>query len=267
MTHPMNDNVEASGGGNRRLLLGLGALAALLLAGFLIWYFVFRDDSAVSVTSDEAAEARQEALDEVTDGGTEALESSDLAGTWTVDTTVGTFGDACLTEVCDATFVGFRIDEELASIGAKTVVGRTPGVEGSLVIDGTAITAVDIVVDMTGLITDSNARNNAIRNQAIETASFPEASFRLTEPIELGELPAPGVEVAVEATGDLTVHGVTRTETIALTAELVGDRVVVVGQLGPMLLSDYDIDAPSAAVVVSVEDNATMELQLFFAKG
>ena len=38
------------------------------------------------------------------------------------------------------------------------------------------------------------------------------------------------------------------------------------GELGPIVLADYDIDKPSAAVVLSVEDNAALELQLFFAK-
>ncbi len=59
----------------------------------------------------------------------------------------------------------------------------------------------------------------------------------------------------------------TRTETIPLTAELAGDVIVVFGQLGPILLADYDIDEPSAAVVLSVEDNAIMELQIFFRRG
>ena len=42
--------------------------------------------------------------------------------------------------------------------------------------------------------------------------------------------------------------------------------VVVFGQLGPILLADYNISEPSAAVVLSVEDNATMELQLFLTR-
>lgn len=183
-----------------------------------------------------------------------------------MDTTVGTFGTECLTQVCDTTFVGFRIDEELVRIGAKTVVGRTPGVSGTLTLEGSTVSTVEILVDMTGLITDDNSRNGAIRRQAIETNDFPEASFRLTEPIDLGAVPAAGSSVDVDATGDLTIHGVTRTETIPLTAEFDGTRISVFGELGPILLADYEIDRPTAAAVLSVEDNATMELQLFFAR-
>lgn len=265
----------------KKLMIGAGvAIVLLALLAFLAYWFIFRDDAPAAVDSTEAAEARQEALAEAQEdpppADTEVVDEpaaeepaadGDISGTWNIDTSIGTFGELCLTEVCDATFVGFRIDEELASIGAKTVVGRTPGVTGTMTIDGTTITATDIVVDMTGLITDDGSRNNAIRNQAIETAIFPEASFVLTEPIELGAVPGPGEQVQVEATGDLTIHGVTRTETIPLTAELSGDIIVVFGQLGPILLADYDISQPVAAVVLSVEDNAIMELQLFLRRG
>lgn len=265
----------------KKLMIGAGvAIVLLALLAFLAYWFIFRDDAPAAVDSTEAAEARQEALAEAQEdpapvetaadtepAAEEPADTGDTSGTWNIDTSIGTFGELCLTEVCDATFVGFRIDEELASIGAKTVVGRTPGVSGTMTIDGTTITTTDILVDMTGLITDDGSRNNAIRNQAIETAIFPEASFVLTEPIELGSIPGPGEQVQVEATGELTIHGVTRTETIPLTAELSGDIIVVFGQLGPILLADYDISQPVAAVVLSVEDNAIMELQLFLRRG
>ena len=194
----------------KKLMIGAGiAVVLLAVLGFVVYWFVFRDDAPAAVDSIEAAEARQEALAEAQEdppaaedtevdtepAAEEQAATDDISGTWNIDTSIGTFGELCLTEVCDATFVGFRIDEELASIGAKTVVGRTPGVTGTMTIDGTTITATDILVDMTGLITDDDSRNNAIRNQAIETAVFPEASFALTQPIELGAVPGPGEQV------------------------------------------------------------------------
>lgn len=242
-------------------ILALGGAAGLALVAVLVWYFVFRDDAPASVTSVEAEDARDEALAEA---GGDSVESID--GTWSIDTSVGTFDQTCLTEVCDSTFVGFRIDEELARIGAKTVVGRTPGVTGTLTFDGSSISAVEVAVDMTGLITDDNNRNNQIRRQAIETDAFPEASFSLTEPIELGTIPGVGERISVAATGDLTIHGVTRSETIPLMAEFDGTRLLVFGEVSPILLSDYDISKPTAVAVLSVEDNAIMELQLFFAQ-
>jgi len=249
----------------RNKIIGGSAAVAVAVLAFGAWYFVIRDTSPAGVDTAEAAEARADALSEVPDQ-TVVDPQAGLDGAWNIDTSIGTFGDACLTDVCDATFVGFRIDEELATIGAKTVVGRSPAVTGSIEIAGSTIASVDVTVDMTQLITDDDRRTGAIRNQAIETGAFPQASFSLTEPIELGSLPQEGESVNVSAVGDFTIHGVTRAETIELTAQFTGGVIVIFGQLGPILLADYGIDQPSAAIVLSVEDNATMELQLFLTR-
>ena len=45
-----------------------------------------------------------------------------IAGTWTVDTSIGEFSF----EDSTGTFVGFRVQEELCGIGSTTAVGRTP---------------------------------------------------------------------------------------------------------------------------------------------
>ncbi len=187
---------------------------------------------------------------------------------WTVDTSIGTFDASCLTEVCGSTFAGFRINEVLASIGAKTVVGRTPDVAGSIEISGTEVIGAEFVVDMTSLITDDGSRTAALKatSGGLETNTFPEARFELTQPIELGQAPVEGAPIQVEAVGNLTVHGTTNEVTIPLTAELQAGVIIVFGNLEGLLLSDYGIPKPSAVVVVSVEDNATMELQLFLTR-
>ena len=69
--------------------------------------------------------------------------------------------------------------------------------------------------------------------------------------------------MTVEATGDLTVHGVTTPVTLPLEAQLVGDTVVVVGSLD-IALSTYGVEARERPIVVSVDDQAMIELQLFF---
>ena len=57
---------------------------------------------------------------------------TDVSGDWSVDTTTGIFSF----EEATATFAGFRVEEELAQIGAATAVGRSPEVSGSVTIDG-----------------------------------------------------------------------------------------------------------------------------------
>ena len=255
---------------------GVVALALILLAG---WYFLIRDDSPPGVNdagqiaavedaiAADVAEVPAESQPPADDTAEEAPAQEAPAqeapaevgfdGTWSIDNSIGSFTDFT------SAFVGFRIDEELASVGGQTVVGRTPAVTGTLEFEGTTITSTQILVDMTGLTTDSGSRDRQIKSQSIETNTFPEALFSLTSPIELGTLPGDGVDVNFDATGDLTVHGVTRSVTIPLNAKVVGTVIVVTGEFN-LLLSDYDIAAPQAAIVLTAQDNADMEFQLFF---
>lgn len=285
---------------NRTRNLALIGLLGLIAVGFLAWWFIFRDTSAASVDSVAAAEAREQAIaeaagdtssgdaeapaDDATESSTEdggsssAVDSgqadsatsagSPIEGLWAVDSSIGTFDEACLDLACSAGFVGFRINEELVGFGAKTVVGRTPNVTGTMQITGSQITSVEIVADMTAIETDDSGRTSALKSAAggLETNTFPEASFVLAEPIELGSVPVEGAAVTVNAVGDLTVHGVTNRVTIPLTAEMQAGLVVVFGSLVDMQLADYDIPKPTSVVVLSVEEIATMELQLFFSR-
>jgi polyisoprenoid-binding protein YceI len=237
----------------------------------LVWYFIFRDTSPADVNSQAAKEAREEALIEV-----EISQVESLNGIWVIDTEIGVFDDACLTEVCGSSFVGFRIDEELVGIGGKTVVGRTPGVTGQFTIEGTRILSSGdqntegetpiIIADMTRLITDDPGRNNAIKRQAIETDKYPEASFVITEPIDFSSETALDIGFETEAVGDLTIHGVTRQEQIVLKVSFDGSRILVYGELASIRLADYGIEKPRSVVVLSVENVAVMELQLYFKK-
>lgn len=245
---------------SKKWIIALVAAAVVVVAGVGVWYFVFRDDSPAAVSIDRASDALDDATkDSSSSGSGSSSASSSLDGTWTVDDSIGSFSDFT------SSFAGFRVQEELASIGAKTAVGRTPDVTGGMTIDGTTITEASFEVDMTTLTTDSGLRDNAIRQQAIETSRFPTATFRLTAPIDLGSIPAEGEEITVDATGDLTLHGVTKSVTLPLTAKRQGDVIAVVGSL-EIPFSDYSISQPRAAAVLSVDDKGVMEIQLFLTR-
>jgi polyisoprenoid-binding protein YceI len=162
--------------------------------------------------------------------------------------------------------VGYRVREVLATIGAAEAVGRTPDVTGTVTIDGTTITTAELTADLTTLRSDESNRDRQLSRQAIETSRFPTATFKLAGPIALGAIPAEGQIVDVTATGDLTLHGVTRSVDIALQARLQAGVITVAGSL-PILFSDFGIQRPQAGAVLSVEDQGTMELQLHLTRG
>ena len=119
---------------------------------------------------------------------------------------------------------------------------------------------------MASLMTDNAARDNALRNQAIETELFPLATFEIKNPIDFSNEIDLAAGFIRDVTGVLTIHGVSREETITISASFNGNTILIFGELGPIKLSDYDIEKPRSAVVLSVEDNASMEFQIFFKK-
>jgi polyisoprenoid-binding protein YceI len=177
-----------------------------------------------------------------------------------VNTSLGSFSDFT------SSFVGYRVQEELASIGGNTAVGRTPDVSGSVTIEGMTVTAAEITADLTTLKSDEAQRDSQLRRQALETDRFPTATFSLTKPIELPAEAAKGAAVKVTATGDLTLHGVTRSVQIPLQARLETDRVVLIGSL-EITFADYQMEKPNSFKVLSVADHGTLELQLLLTEG
>jgi polyisoprenoid-binding protein YceI len=185
----------------------------------------------------------------------------EFEGTWSVDNTSGSL-DA---EPPTSTFAGYRISETFAGVGASTAVGRTQDVDGTMEIEGTSISAVDITVDMTSLRSDKEMRDNALRNRGLQTEQYPTATFKLTEPIDVGSEPDAGATVDAEATGDLTLHGVTKRVTIPLEARASSGKITVVSSFD-VDLDDYAIERPTTARVVSIADKGTVEMSLIFVK-
>jgi polyisoprenoid-binding protein YceI len=206
-------------------------------AGFY-WFFL-RDDAPERASLQTTSQAAEPSGDQTTPDGT-----------WTVQTG-------------DKVFVGYRVQELFGGETLKaTAVGRTAAVEGTLTVSGNQITAAEISADMTQLKSDKAPRDGQIKTRGIQTNDFPTATFELTQPITLPGTPTKGEEVDVTATGELTLHGVTRTVDIPLKAVWDGSTINVAGG-ADVAFADYDIEAPSNAIV-SVDDNGEFELQLTF---
>lgn len=262
----------------------VGVVAVLVVAGAAVGlYLFFRDDAPAEVSLEAAVEAAQGAATTETPAETSAAPDTTTApadttaptdaastttaaggggveGTWIVDTSIGTFDF----ESATGSFAGFRVAEELASIGSTTAVGRTGDVSGSITIEGTTLTAADIEVDLTTITTNESRRDNRVQG-ALDTDQFPTATFTLTAPVELGEAASTGGPLSVSAPGELTIHGITRAVEFPLEAQRTGDVVAVVGSLD-IVFADYGVSVPSAPIVLSVEDQGVVELQLLFTR-
>ena len=157
---------------SKRALTIIGVLVGLVVIVVGGWYFFIRSDAPDAPDAESARDALEDGQDHDhrtrggrhrrrdhdgvdTTTGPEA-DAGDVSGTWTVDTSLG--GDS----IDDRSYVGYKVQEELVSIGNTTAFGRTPVVSGTLTIDGTSATTVDIEADLTALESDSGFRDGAL---------------------------------------------------------------------------------------------------------
>jgi polyisoprenoid-binding protein YceI len=240
------------------LVLGIGATALIggvaAIAG--LSYLFLRGAPPAAVSLDPTSSQPAASIAALPSGAASSL-SAGLDGTWSIDASIGSFADF------SSSWVGYRVDETLAGNRANTAVGRTPDVSGTLTLAGTQITTVEVTANVQTLRSDDDRRDGQLQRQALETSQFPTATFKLTTPIELGSVPTDGQAITATATGELTLHGVTKTVQVPIQAELSGDVVTVAGSID-IQFADFDIAQPTSFAVLSIEDHGTMELQLHF---
>tara|TARA_Y100001936_G_C15984463_1_gene618699 strand:+ start:19 stop:720 length:702 start_codon:yes stop_codon:yes gene_type:complete len=225
-------------------------LLGILLVAFAAWWFLVRSDAPPAPEISLAAETA------AASGEAGQSSTADPEGIWIVDDAIGSFQDYT------STWVGYRIDEVLGQgIGSTTAVGRTPLVSGSVEIDDGVLLAAEVRADLRGLKSDRVFRDGKV-SEALGVDRHPEATFILGGPLSLAE---GETETSVDVAGTLTVNGVAAEVVATLEATLVDGVLTIVGSL-PFLLVDHGIEAPSASIVVSVEDHGLVEFQLFLTQ-
>src|SRR3954452_18612956 len=192
-----------------RLLYIVGGVVVVLVAmGAAAWFLFLKGD----------ADPELKISDSKTGTG-QSVDSNGLDGTWKV---VAGSGD-------DATVAGYQVKEKFADgLRKVTASGRTSDVTGTLTVAGAKVTKGSFTVDMTTLTSDRPQRDNAIRHDGLETDRFPKSSFELSAPITLPTV-ADGKVFQVTASGKLTLHGVTRSVRVPISAKVTGDTVTIQG--------------------------------------
>jgi polyisoprenoid-binding protein YceI len=158
---------------------------------------------------------------------------------------------------------GYRVKEVL--FGQDTeAVGRTSAVTGQITVDGTRVTAGDFSVDLTTVQSDESRRDNQFQTRIMDTATYPTATFKLAQPIELASLPAAGATISAKALGQLTLHGTTREVTVDVSAQRAVGSIRLSGQI-PVTFADWNIPNPSFGPA-STEDHGLIEFLLVLAR-
>ena len=236
---------------------------AIGLGGFIVYDQVLRGDSAAALTLPTASIAPSSS-------GTPAASTS--AGASVAQATTSGGSVAGTWTVAADSVAGYRVREQLANLPAQSdAVGRTSQVTGSITIESsgstTTVTAGTLTVDTTSITSDKTQRDNRLRSEGLQTDQFPTATFTLTKPVDVPAAALAGTASNVTLTGDLTLHGVTKSVEIPAQAQLVNGTIQVAGSIS-FPLSDYSITAPNiGGVIVSIADTGTLEFLVNFSKG
>jgi polyisoprenoid-binding protein YceI len=162
-----------------------------------------------------------------------------------------------------ATRASYHAHEQLVGRNLPSeAVGTSRAVSGSIVIaaDGSiASAASQVSVDLRQLASDESRRDNFIKGNTLQTNRYPMATF---VPREASGLPTPlpsDGQAQFQLTGDLTVHGVTRSVTWQVSAQF-GAGQVSGDATTQVNISDFGMTPPKAGPVLSIQDGLTLEL-------
>ena len=227
----------------RKIVAGVIVIALGVVGGPWVYINLIKDDAPDALTLEASSTTVAVATDI-----TEAPSTRDVEGEWVATS---------------ESVVGYRVKEIL--FGQSTEgVGRTNAVTGSLVIADSTVTSANFSVDMGTLTSDSDRRDRQVSGRILDVASFPTATFELTEPIVLTPAALDGAELSVTAAGTLTLRGVTKQVSIPLVAKLVDGKVSVNGSL-EIVFAEWSIPDPSISAIV-VEDRGLLEFLLVFGR-
>ena len=159
--------------------------------------------------------------------------------------------------------VGYRVKEIL--FGQDTEgVGRTKDVEASLTITDNSVTKGSFTVQMGTIMSDAGKRDAQFNNRIMDVATYPTATFTLTQPIALPEGAVSGEVITAEATGDLTLRGTTKSVTFPIEAQVKGASFTVVGNI-TIVFDEWGIPAPGIPGI-TVDPQGLLEFSLVFTQ-
>jgi len=159
-----------------------------------------------------------------------------------------------------------RVREQLARLPAPNdAIITIVGAEGSITLnpDGTFAPGSKISVDMTTVTTDDRQRTDSIKRDPLEVTRFrtselvPKTSAGLALPL------ARSGDFAFQLTGDLTLHGVTRSVTFDVKATRSDGKLIATATANPSWkFGDFGMRPPSSFSVLSIVDEIRMEFAL-----
>ena len=161
----------------------------------------------------------------------------------------------------------YKVNETFFNQGNRLNVaeGTTGEITGEIAIDKTKPSASrvgTIKVDISKLASDSEQRDDQIRNRWLESTKFPTATFVAKRLEGLPETPyTEGAELTFRIVGDLTVRNVTKEVTFDAKGKIVGD--LLTGTAATTFnMTDFGFDPPSILGILKAENGVELTLTI-----
>lgn len=249
-----------------RLLFGriiLFALVLLVAAGAGWWFFIREDNGvqkqASAVNDDVLAAASAQAARTTTPAA-----GSSTPASGAVAEGASSVGGRAFQIVEGQSQAWYLAPEKLSRLPTSSVAkGTTKGITGEFHLASGGLDAskpTQFTVDLKSLASDERMRDTRMHN-ALETTKFPTATFTATK---LTGMPAEftSAETVMQLTGILKVHGVEKEVTWELKAKQ--EQGILSGLATTKFkYSDFGINKPEVAGFVTVEDEVTIQVQIF----
>jgi polyisoprenoid-binding protein YceI len=160
--------------------------------------------------------------------------------------------------------VTYEVGETFFSQGNvfNLAVGITDQISGDVTIDYTNpqnSTIGTITIDISQFTSDSNRRDNAIRDRFLESSKYPQATFTPTKIEALPSTGEEGVDYSLKVTGDLKVKETTKEVTFDVTVRLEGDNLTGTATT-TILMSDFGVGPISIGGILETQDEAKLTL-------
>ena len=157
----------------------------------------------------------------------------------------------------------YLVQEQLARLDFPIdAIGETNDISGSIVVDKEGILISHdskIVVNLKTLRSDESRRDRYIRNNSLESNTYPEASFTVKELVGLPwPYPQTGEHI-FKLAGEMTVHGITRPLEWSVKANF--EQNSINGRAETRFtFGEFNMQVPRLFFIISVEDDFRLEL-------
>jgi len=251
---------------NRNLIIGIGFLVIIILGGVWLYNWVLGETEAASgpisaptLELDATLTEPQAAIPTVA-----TSEPTLVAGTVEDQAeAISQGGGVVVFKILqDDSRVQFNIFEELR--GEPTdVIGVSNQIAGEVAVDlsDLSFTQVGMIqINARTLQTDSDRRDQAIRNRILNTDQYEFITFTPTEVSGLSGEAEQGETINFQIVGELTIREITQQAVFDVTAYLESDNRIVGNAEAVINRSDYNLIIPNVPFVANVGEEVVLEI-------